>query len=192
MFKPQSNPGYIIISIGGLLALVAFLLLPYVTTATSTSTGLLLVTTTALQRAIDGESGLIVAGLVALFMLLGIGLRIVRKATAKPEGIVTALVFILAGTLMLVLLSHFYVSPTVVSHSVTRGATSATTSFTCSSGIANGGFNSTTTDSCTEVALTPYYGPGFWLYMLGMVLVISGDLLQLGRLLDRRSAAQSA
>lgn len=168
-----------ITGMGGLLACFAFVFLPAVTTASRTPTGVSLLTTTAFQHAVAGEWAFLFEGLVALLTLVIAAWQVLRGPRRKvPEEVGRALLFFLFGSLTLVILFNFYRSPFLVSHSITRIATSSTISFTCDGGTVAGPFHPPTTDACTEAALSPSYEPGFWFSVVGMVLVVVGSLVQ--------------
>jgi hypothetical protein len=188
MSTSQRNFGSIISAVGTLLALLAFLFLPYITTAQVSGTDIQLTTSTALQLALEGNKIFWLEGLLTGILIAGIGWQILRSRTARDLRIpYTTILLIVLSSLILLVLFKLYSSssPTLISHAFTRSFADYSPTFTCASdrssiGSANssGALSTTIVATCTEAALSFDYGPGFWLYIVGMILVIVGSLVQ--------------
>jgi hypothetical protein len=186
--------GLILAVIGTLLALAAFLWLPYITTAQVVGSTMQLTTATALSLAQNGQSLYWLEGLSAVLLLGGIGWYIYRlKATqlSVVPRIAKLLVFVSMLVLFFLLRSYSTHSPGIVVNTTMLRPTSTSTSLTlsCASdtmsieGLHSSSTPTTVTSvslvaACTEAAPSIDYGPGFWCAILGMVFVIVGVTIQ--------------
>jgi hypothetical protein len=198
--------GLIIAFIGTLLALGAFLWLPYITTAHIAGSGVQLITATALSLAQSGKFLYWLEGLSAVLLLGGISWYLYRIKATQLSGMsrIPKLLVLASMTILLVLLySYSANSPSIVAHTtILRSAASTSFTFTCGSGtesfgsVPSGSTPATVTSTsliaaCTEAAPSVNYGPGFWCYILGMVLVTVGVMVQEARSVRDRVAVSS-
>jgi hypothetical protein len=188
MYTSQRNLGSIISGVGVLLALLAFLWLPYITAAQVSGRDIQLTTNTALQLALQGNWMFGLGGLLTGILIAVTGSQILRSRTTRDARVLRAtILLVVLSSLILLVLFNLYSSssPTLISHTFTRSPADNSPTFTCASdrssidsANSSGAVSTTIVATCTEAALSFDYGPGFWLYILGMTLVIVGSLVQ--------------
>ena len=188
MFGSQRTLGWLISGIGALLAVLAFLLLPYLTTAHVMGRHVELTTRTAAQLALAGNGICWLGGLLTVLVLACIGWQRFRSRTAKDASkLQTTILLLMVSALLVVgsLLLYRSSSVTLVSHTFIRNPADNAPTFTCASTTSSLGsahptaVSTTTVAMCMEAALSIDYGPGFWVYVVGMMLVLVGSLEQI-------------
>ncbi len=188
MFGQHRNLGLIISGIGCLLALLAFLLLPYITRAQVFGRDVQLTTSTASQLTLAGNWLFLLGGLLTLILAVCMGWQMLRSGTAKDGRMlqITILLIVLSSLILAVsLIPYSSNSATLVSHTFIRNPANNSPSFTCASDTSTIGsdnptaLSTTTVVGCVEAALSIDYGPGFWLFVVGMILVFVGSFEQI-------------
>src|SRR5438876_279403 len=122
MSTSQRSLGSIISGIGALLALLAFLLLPYITTAQVSGKDIQLTTSTAWQFALEGNKIFWLGGLLTGILIAVTGWQIFRSRTTRDARVLgTTILLIVLSSLILLILFNLYSSnsPTLVSHTFT-------------------------------------------------------------------------
>ena len=146
--------GYGLTVVGGLLALLAFFTMPYIAYGFISATGSQIAG--GLNGLAPGYGMLWLEPVIAALVVLIVGIQLFGSQSSGTEvgqGVATGVVVVSALTLLIVFCKYLFVD--------TQGTTT-----TDSLGITS-----------TSPAMASLYGSGFWVYLVGIVVILVGGIL---------------
>ena len=153
VFTPRKSIGWIIAGIGALLALLAFISMPYVSLGPFSITGLQIVSIgSKFGSQFDGLLYLLFEPLVAVILLIIAGVQLFKSLSLNHDDLARGAIglIVLASTTLLILLGKYFLIDTQAN--IYSGVVIAP-------------------------PLSSFYSSGFWTYLVGTIIAIVGGVV---------------